>query len=544
MKRKQLYALALTLTVLCSLVGCGASNTTTVEENKGQTSREKAVEESEQETEEEKPEISESEQVSKVDITPDGLWKFDEAKTPNKGESDKISEDLSKETICIYGDALYPFTDDGWIKKSALELIESPAKDSPMEIGPCNKYSVQGSEVAYISEDYLLYTNEGNSNFIVFKKISNNGQFVLDENGAGNEISFSEPVSTVTLGKVMYNCPSSWKYNDEKVKDTILYWPDGTNDYYFTCQYFNADEKEAISVIDDEGNQKGISREELISVYLNSMSKNFELSDISYLNINGYLCGTVSGAWATDKYSYDLSIYTVAIENDSLFTAIFGYPAGGDDPYVNDEKALLNSLQPVAEDRDNLLQMAYDPEKDVQLELINADTTEKNAVSQKYVGNNQRYTGDFSFNSLIIKAYYNRGTDNEPIRVRIESAHDGEIKNSSVGTLHPGSALRFDPVMLNEASTGYYIVRLVNDDTGEVITGTLVDVIKAPEKPVNTTVPVIGMTAEEVEQTSWGKPDKINTTETVYGIHEQWVYEKYGYVYLDDGIVTAIQTSK
>ena len=68
----------------------------------------------------------------------------------------------------------------------------------------------------------------------------------MDENGAGNEISFSEPVSTVTLGKVMYNCPSSWKYNDEKVKDTILYWPDGTNDYYFTCQYFNADEKEAI----------------------------------------------------------------------------------------------------------------------------------------------------------------------------------------------------------------------------------------------------------------------------------------------------------
>ena len=172
MKRNQPYALLLILTFLCSLVGCGSSNTTIVEENKDQTISEETAGESVEKTAEENTEILENEQVSKVDIIPDGLWKFDEAKTPNKGESDKITEDLSEETICIYGDALYPFTEDGWIKKSTLELVESPAKDSPMEIGPCNKYSVQGSEVAYISDEYLLYENEGNSGFIIFKRIS------------------------------------------------------------------------------------------------------------------------------------------------------------------------------------------------------------------------------------------------------------------------------------------------------------------------------------------------------------------------------------
>lgn len=53
--------------------------------------------------------------------------------------------------------------------------------------------------------------------------------------------------------------------------------------------------------------------------------------------------------------------------------------------------------------------------------------------------------------------------------------------------------------------------------------------------------PSIGMTAEEVENSTWGKPSKINKTTTRYGVHEQWVYSSGRYIYLDDGIVTAIQ---
>ena len=41
-----------------------------------------------------------------------------------------------------------------------------------------------------------------------------------------------------------------------------------------------------------------------------------------------------------------------------------------------------------------------------------------------------------------------------------------------------------------------------------------------------------------------GHPDSINRTEYSFFIREQWVYNigKYHYVYLEDGIVTAIQT--
>ena len=59
------------------------------------------------------------------------------------------------------------------------------------------------------------------------------------------------------------------------------------------------------------------------------------------------------------------------------------------------------------------------------------------------------------------------------------------------------------------------------------------------------TEPYIGMTAEEVRRSAWGTPDEINRTTTKYGTSEQWVYEGFNYdnkyVYLDDGIVTAIQ---
>lgn len=57
--------------------------------------------------------------------------------------------------------------------------------------------------------------------------------------------------------------------------------------------------------------------------------------------------------------------------------------------------------------------------------------------------------------------------------------------------------------------------------------------------------PAIGMTADAVLDI-WGKPDKVNRTTTGRGVKEQWVYQRiYGsYVYVDNGIVTAIQESK
>lgn len=55
--------------------------------------------------------------------------------------------------------------------------------------------------------------------------------------------------------------------------------------------------------------------------------------------------------------------------------------------------------------------------------------------------------------------------------------------------------------------------------------------------------PVIGMTAENLEQSTWGYPNKKNITETASHTKEQWVYDQ-GYIYLTDGIVTAIQKTE
>jgi hypothetical protein len=49
-----------------------------------------------------------------------------------------------------------------------------------------------------------------------------------------------------------------------------------------------------------------------------------------------------------------------------------------------------------------------------------------------------------------------------------------------------------------------------------------------------------GFTREQVVL-SWGKPDHVNTTRTLVGIHEQWVYGEppfpKSYVYFENGLV-------
>lgn len=51
----------------------------------------------------------------------------------------------------------------------------------------------------------------------------------------------------------------------------------------------------------------------------------------------------------------------------------------------------------------------------------------------------------------------------------------------------------------------------------------------------------IGMSMQDVIDSSWGKPEKVNRTTNVRGTHEQWVYGSGSYLYFDDGILTSIQ---
>lgn len=50
----------------------------------------------------------------------------------------------------------------------------------------------------------------------------------------------------------------------------------------------------------------------------------------------------------------------------------------------------------------------------------------------------------------------------------------------------------------------------------------------------------IGMTKDMCRE-AWGDPNRINTTITINGTSEQWVYERKGYLYFIDGKLTSIQ---
>lgn len=53
--------------------------------------------------------------------------------------------------------------------------------------------------------------------------------------------------------------------------------------------------------------------------------------------------------------------------------------------------------------------------------------------------------------------------------------------------------------------------------------------------------PEIGMTHDEVIESTWGKPNDINKTTYEWGTTEQWCYYNRRYIYFENGLVTAIQ---
>lgn len=50
----------------------------------------------------------------------------------------------------------------------------------------------------------------------------------------------------------------------------------------------------------------------------------------------------------------------------------------------------------------------------------------------------------------------------------------------------------------------------------------------------------IGMSEQDVLDSSWGRPEKVNRTTTQRGVREQWVYHG-NYLYFEDGVLTTIQ---
>ncbi len=94
----------------------------------------------------------------------------------------------------------------------------------------------------------------------------------------------------------------------------------------------------------------------------------------------------------------------------------------------------------------------------------------------------------------------------------------------------------------NQLSTNYdtYIIKngKLYENNGDSIYYKKGIGVNVPEEKPS---PKIGMTKQEVLDSNWGKPNDINKTTTEYGTSEQWVYDKKGYIYFDDGLVSTIQ---
>jgi hypothetical protein len=114
------------------------------------------------------------------------------------------------------------------------------------------------------------------------------------------------------------------------------------------------------------------------------------------------------------------------------------------------------------------------------------------------------------------------------IHMKVDSIERG------VGVSH---SIAFFHVTLDDRRTGYIM-------TSDLLAhGTDIDPVKAAADCKRRGDPHIGMTAKQVEATCWGKPDRVNRTQTAGVISDQYVYDNGRYVYLRNGIVTSIQAT-
>ncbi len=122
----------------------------------------------------------------------------------------------------------------------------------------------------------------------------------------------------------------------------------------------------------------------------------------------------------------------------------------------------------------------------------------------------------------------------ETLVSNIHTFHFEHDENGKLIVCNPSSQPRY---VLSITKKGQLICKSIDEDEEKKIYNYKSDNTELPEIKLD---PKIGMTKDEVLNSTWGYPQKKNTTETLKGTREQWVYEK-GYIYLFNGIVTSIQ---
>lgn len=152
-----------------------------------------------------------------------------------------------------------------------------------------------------------------------------------------------------------------------------------------------------------------------------------------------------------------------------------------------------------------------------------------------------QYQGEWQCQEDDGKRLFGSGTS-------INFVSDSEIGDKSyrhVTSFELGYNESGDIVVCGDVGNPCYGISLENDvlyitqiSSGAV--ETYVKISDRTEVPKEKIAPSMGMTEDEVLNSTWGAPIKRNKTSTLDHEREQWVYDD-GYIYFVDGIVTSIQ---
>lgn len=69
----------------------------------------------------------------------------------------------------------------------------------------------------------------------------------------------------------------------------------------------------------------------------------------------------------------------------------------------------------------------------------------------------------------------------------------------------------------------------------------LCEVLAAEKKRKRSEGVRVGMSMQDVLDSSWGRPESVNRTTSAHGTREQWVCGGRNYLYFEDGVLTTIQ---
>ncbi len=127
-----------------------------------------------------------------------------------------------------------------------------------------------------------------------------------------------------------------------------------------------------------------------------------------------------------------------------------------------------------------------------------------------------------------------------PVMQEARAALAKDDPNGALQVLAACNGLMVDPAALAlkkeaDAASDLRMQRLRQIFDAEVAKAAKADLARRKKEGVS-----IGMTKQEVLESSWGRPRKVNSTHTALGVREQWVYDG-GYLYFTNEVLTAVQ---